>query len=148
MFENYILNGSEESSEKYQLQFSAIKTLLDKYLSKVKGVEHQMYSKRLMLAGTADLIGFWDGKLSIIDFKGSGKPKSIGFIEGYVLQCLIYALMVEELYDEKVEQLVILVAIDGYDKAQRFIISRKDWKPYLKILQQKLKRFKDLYAKN
>jgi hypothetical protein len=56
--------------------------------------------------------------------------------------------MVEELYDEKVEQLVILVAIDGYDKAQRFIISRKDWKPYLKILQQKLKRFKDLYAKN
>ena len=37
-------------------------------------------------AGTADLVGVYQGKEAIIDFKQANKPKKVDYIQDYFLQ--------------------------------------------------------------
>ena len=100
--------------------FAAIRRQLA-LLDEVRGCEVQMYSDKLRIAGTADMIAVWKGKLSIIDYKTSRRPKSREDIDHYLMQCSGYATMWEELTGEKVEQLVILMAVDGQKECSVFV---------------------------
>lgn len=64
------------------------------------------------IAGRCDCIGYYDGVLSIIDYKTSRKAKNKNDIENYWIQTTFYALALEEQFGLKVEQLVILMAIE------------------------------------
>ena len=70
LIENY-LNG-EEISEKFRLlseaHFKNLLPFIDK-INDIHGIELRLYSDKMKLAGTSDCIGYYDGKLSIIDYK-------------------------------------------------------------------------------
>lgn len=73
-----------------------LKPVLDKHLGLVYGVEVPLYSSYLKLAGRCDLVGEWDGRKAIIDFKTSRKLKKEEWIEDYFMQGACYSVMFEE----------------------------------------------------
>ena len=93
--------------------FLSIKPKLDKHVSNIWYQEQALWSKQLGMAGRVDLISHWDGVLSIVDFKTSKKIKKRDDIEDYFWQECAYALMVEELIGEPVNQLVTLMAVEN-----------------------------------
>jgi len=76
-------------------------------LNKVVGVELQMYSKTIQMAGTADCLGYWNGIPSIIDFKTSYKSKKKEWIGGYFVQAVFYSVMAQERFGFTPKQIVI-----------------------------------------
>jgi genome maintenance exonuclease 1 len=60
-------------------------------------------------AGTADCIGVYEGKESILDFKQSNKPKKEEYIEDYFLQIGAYSLAHNTVYNSNITQGVILL---------------------------------------
>lgn len=98
------------------IMFKYLKPALDKSISLVCGVEVPLYSSKLKIAGRTDLIAFWDGKLSVIDYKSnhSDRMKSDEDVEDYKQQICAYALMWNERMGEiggpTIKQGVILMA--------------------------------------
>ena len=60
-------------------------------------------------AGTADCIGVYEGKESILDFKQSNKPKKVEYIEDYFLQIGAYSLAHNTVYNSNITEGVILI---------------------------------------
>ena len=144
--ESYLL-GRPYKATKFALQFDCIKKYLNRNLTTILGIENRLYSKEMELAGTTDLIGIYKDKVSIIDFKGSNKEKKIEWIEGYFLQCLIYAKMVKELFDIEIEQIVVLIGVDKAYKAQEFIVESSDFDKYEKLLKERFEIWENLKLK-
>lgn len=100
--------------------FNAIQRQLG-YVSDVRAIELQMYTNKLRIAGTADLIAKWRGKLCIIDYKTSRRVKTREWIDHYFMQAAGYAVMWEEHTGEKIDELVILMAVDGQKECSVFV---------------------------
>jgi hypothetical protein len=102
--------------------FKAMKSVLDKNLTKVHALEHRLFSERLLLAGTADGIVEWNGKLVILDFKTSKKLKKEKWIEDYFLQCTAYSMMFKEMTNNEIQidRCVVAIAVDEQDEPQVF----------------------------
>jgi len=92
--------------------FRKFRPLLDD-IDNIRAIEAKMYSDHLRLAGQVDCIAEYNGKLSVIDFKTSMKPKSRSQCENYFIQCSAYAIMFEERTGIPVSQSVILMAVEG-----------------------------------
>ena len=60
-------------------------------------------------AGTADCIGVYEGKETILDFKQSNRPKKEEYIEDYFLQIGAYSLAHNTVYNSNITQGVILL---------------------------------------
>ena len=60
-------------------------------------------------AGTADCIGVYEDKETILDFKQSNKPKKEEYIEDYFLQIGAYSLAHNTVYNSNITQGVILL---------------------------------------
>ena len=115
--EKYLLN--EMSDLKIRSMMPNIKQLfmqlrpeLDKNIGKIYAVEQPLYSDKLRIAGRVDCIAYWNGRLSIIDFKTSTKEKLEENILGYFLQCTAYAEMFEELTNKRIETIVVAIAVE------------------------------------
>ena len=109
--------------------FKLIKPYIDK-IDNIRMLETIMYSKKLTLAGQVDCVADYNDKLSVIDFKSANKEREEGWIENYFLQTTAYSMMYEELYGQKIEQLVVILACeDGV--AQCFIKNRADYEKKL-----------------
>ena len=106
--------------------FNDIKPIIDSSINNVVMQECPLYSDYLEVAGTVDCIAEWNGKLSIIDFKTSRKPKKKEWIDNYFMQTAAYAVMFEERTKQPVDQLVILITVDG-EEPQIFIEKRDNW---------------------
>jgi genome maintenance exonuclease 1 len=105
--------------------FLPLKPILDECVSDIWYQEQALWSTTLGMAGRVDLIAHWDGVLSIIDFKTSSRIKTKDKIESYFWQECAYALMLEEMIGEPVNQLVTLMAIDN-EKPLIFIEKTED----------------------
>ena len=79
-------------------------------IQNVRLVESIMYSKKLILAGQVDCVAEYNNKLSVIDFKTASKLKDEEEIHHYFLQTSCYAIMYEELFGKKIEQIVVIIA--------------------------------------
>lgn len=113
--ESYLLNDQgylKDSMPLTKSSFLNIKPFLDENIGTIRGIELPVYSHVLKAAGTADLFAEWKRKPAIIDFKTSSKPKKKEYIFTYFLQTTAYAIMIEELYGVKVEDIVIVMAVD------------------------------------
>lgn len=114
--EDYVL-GVKRDKEPNPLAvaaFNQVKPLLDQNVSTIYGVELQMHSDELRVAGTADLICKYNGRNTILDFKTSRRPKTYDHITNYLIQAATYAIMVEERYGLEIDQYAILMAVgDG-----------------------------------
>jgi len=105
----------------------AAKSVLDERLDSVVLQECPLYSTQLRTAGRVDLIGEFDGKLSIIDFKTSNRVKSLDDIQDYFIQACAYSVMFEERTGTPIDQLVILMVVDGSSEPLVFIEKTDDW---------------------
>jgi len=143
LLESYVLNTPDctKSVDPYTLDlFYQIQSEVDK-IDNIRGVESFLWSKTLGLAGRTDCVAEYDGVLSIIDFKGSTRPKQEKDIENYFLQGTAYAIMWEEMTGQKVDQLVILISCDE-GEVQVF---KKDINQYKDTLKAAIMEWKEHY---
>jgi genome maintenance exonuclease 1 len=116
--------------------FLKIKPIIDTNLGDVYAQEQALYSHRLKIAGRVDLIGYWNGKLSVIDFKTSTKQKEESYIKNYFMQCTAYALMFSELTGQWIDDIVVLIATEEGD-AQLFERQIHDYrKPLMQYIDK------------
>ena len=107
-----------------QEMFKSFRPVLDR-IDNIHCQEVALYSDHLRMAGRVDCIGEFDGKLSVIDFKTSSKPKKKEWIENYFAQAAAYGIMYEERTGIPVSQSVILIAVEGHEP-QIFVEKRDD----------------------
>ena len=93
-----------------------------------------------LYAGTADCIGVYNGKESLIDFKTAKKVKPKEWIEDYFLQCAAYANAHNVMYDTKIEQIVILM-VDRNQEYKKFIVNNREFDHYTNKWKQRLIKF-------
>ena len=74
MCEEYLRNGLVEPDIFHKELFGSIQPLLDQ-IDNIHCLETPLWSDHLQVAGTVDCIAEFQGKLSVIDFKTSSKPK-------------------------------------------------------------------------
>jgi len=134
MCEDY-LNNKDLNLKKemplYQFGFNTVKKELDK-ISLVYHQEIALYSDFFRIAGRVDLVGVYDGVLSIVDFKTSSKMKEKAWIEGYFLQTSFYAAAYYELTGIPVKQIAIIISTD---EGQVQVFKENPFK-YLKRLKE------------
>ena len=99
--------------------FNNLKSYLEN-ISNIISIEQRMYSDKLKVAGTSDLIAEYNGELSIIDYKTKRKPQIDDYMYEYYLQTTCYAQMFQEVTGMKINQVVILVSSEKNTK-QEFI---------------------------
>jgi hypothetical protein len=128
--EQYLLNNPEYKKGVMPVNldtFKRIKPYLDQYIGTIYGLEIPLYSYELQTAGRTDCIADYRGKLSIVDFKTSRKPKKEEWIQNYFIQATCYAMMAEELFGIAIPQIVIIIAVDNEDPQ----VFRKDRLKYV-----------------
>ena len=103
------------------------KKVLDERLGTVVLQECPLYSTQLKTAGRVDLIAEFDGALSIVDFKTSNRVKTLEDIEDYFIQACAYSVMFEERTGISIDQLVILMVVDGSSEPLIFIEKTDNW---------------------
>ena len=81
---------------------------IDNRLTEIYGNEATLYYPGLY-AGSVDLVGQLDGKITIIDFKQTNKPKQREWIGDYFLQMAAYGMAHDAVYDTAIEQGMILM---------------------------------------
>ena len=122
MCEKYILGEEVDTSMPFNMtMFRQIKMILDDKVDMIRATECTLFSHHLQIAGTCDLIADYDGRLSIIDYKTSTKRKRKDWIEGYFLQCSLYAYMLWEMTGIGVKDIVVIIGIDDEPDAQVFV---------------------------
>jgi CRISPR/Cas system-associated exonuclease Cas4 (RecB family) len=104
-------------------------TSIEPFLSRINNVHAQevsLYSDFLKTAGRVDCIAEFDGRLSVIDFKTSSKPKRAEYITNYFQQGSAYAVMYEERTGIAIDTIVIIMAVEG-NEPQLFIEKRDNF---------------------
>ena len=124
------LNNVPDAFELPNKDYKAIVNIMKPYLNKIcniRALEVPLYSHTLKIAGRVDCVAEYEGKLSIIDFKGSNRAKKEKWIENYFMQATAYSIMWEELTGQRIDQLVIIIGNeDGYCQ-----IFKKEIKEYV-----------------
>jgi hypothetical protein len=129
IIERYI-NNEESFKDGYTPDiigsFLDLKPILDGRIGRVYAQEAPLYSNHLGVAGRVDCVADFDGKLSIIDFKTSMKPKRKDWITNYFMQESAYAIMWEERTGLPITQLVTIISVDNHEP-QIFVEHRDTW---------------------
>lgn len=103
--------------------------------SGVFDLERRLISHELKIGGTVDCIGqMKNGQYAIIDFKTSNKIKKREWIDSYFMQCTAYSEMLKDETGVSIENLIVLVAVDGFEDPQIFLEKRKNWIEPLKTM--------------
>tara|TARA_R100000656_G_scaffold95565_1_gene69387 strand:- start:85 stop:795 length:711 start_codon:yes stop_codon:yes gene_type:complete len=77
-------------------------------LGEVWGSEVTLYYP-MLYAGATDVVGIYNGRESIIDFKQTNKPKQRGWISDYFTQLGAYAMAHNYVYGTKIQAGVVLM---------------------------------------
>lgn len=136
--ENYLNNVSlPQVAPLPKLLFDVARPALDK-IDNIHALERSMYSEYFSIAGTVDAIAEYEGKLSVIDFKSSEKPKPREWIENYFVQAAAYAFMYAELTGKRIEQIVIIMACEN---GELEVYIETDLKKYIGLLVKYVEKF-------
>ena len=98
-------------------------------MDEVWGSEITLYYPGLY-AGATDLVGIYEGREAIIDFKQSNKPKRREWIEDYFTQMAAYAMAHNHIYSTKIQSGVILMCTPG-NYFQKFVVKDKEFQQYM-----------------
>lgn len=118
MIEKYLLNNltpqiiMEETGKSHTDLFLSMRDDIDR-IEKILAIEVPLWSKKIGLAGRTDCVGYYDGKLSVIDFKSATNPKSQRDILDYFTQATAYALMFQDRTGIKIPNLVIIIGAES-----------------------------------
>lgn len=127
--ERYVLNQEDYLRGAMPSGIDAFKTLqklIDKHVDNILGIELPLYSNVLKTAGRCDLIAEFDGVPSVIDFKTSRRIKQEDWIQSYFLQTTVYSMMFERMYNIKIPQIAIMIAVD-HEEPQLFVKDRGEY---------------------
>ena len=130
---------AEAEVGEFHFMYEQHRRVLDKDLDSWIAIEHALYSDKLKVAGRSDLICYFRGRLSILDYKNKNYVGRTDDMTEYFLQGALYAIMFEEMYGVKVEDIVILAAEDDkkVEKAQVFITKVDKWKDQIYSMNQR-----------
>ena len=117
--------------------FNTIKPILEQNINLVYGLEVNLWSDYLGVAGQCDCVCQWQGKNTIVDFKTARKAKKEEYIQNYFMQGCAYAIMFEERTKIPVPYIAIVIAVDG-DDPQVFHVKRND---YVEGLTEQIKLY-------
>jgi len=129
----YVLLKPEPEIDMYSL-WKPFSDHLNEHIGIIQGVEAQIYSDDLQLAGTSDCIAEYDGVHSIIDYKNSRKPKSKSECnkKDYFIQLCAYGKMWEFCTGQKIKQgVIIIISWDG--KVRSHIVNLADYEADLMV---------------
>ena len=118
--------------------FYQMKPELDK-LDNITVLEGVLWSENIGLAGRVDCIAEHEGTINIIDFKGSTRRKQKGNIENYFLQATAYALMWQDMTEEKIDDFKILIGCEECCNCQLF---HEKTINYVKLLYDTIEKYK------
>ena len=111
-------------------------------LDEIWGSEVTLYYPELY-AGATDVVGIYNGRESIIDFKQTNKPKRREWIDDYFVQLGAYAMAHNYVYQTKIQSGIILMCSkDGF--FQKFEVFDQE---FVKFQHEFLRRT-DQYYKN
>lgn len=131
--EDYML-GEEVDVNMFDIElWKQFKSQLD-HIDNVRCIEDTLYSHKLKVAGTVDLIAEYKGVISIIDWKTSIRVKTLNEVEGYLMQCAAYAECFEEMIGITIDQLVVIIGTDESVNPVVFVENKTYW---LKKFKQK-----------
>ena len=108
-------------------------------LDEIWGCEATLYYPG-KYAGSADCVGIYENKQTIIDFKNSTKPKKDEWIDDYYLQCAAYSLAHNKVYGSIITQAAILLCTKD-NIFQRFIIDGERLIDYQNQFMEKVEQF-------
>jgi len=106
-------HGYEDFTEIGQKAKTMAQVIIDhdeglKKVSEVWGSEVHLYYPG-KYAGTTDMIGVYDGRPTIIDFKQTNRPKKREWVQDYLMQLAAYAMAHNKLFDTEIDQGVVLM---------------------------------------
>ena len=111
-------------------------------LEEVWGTEVTLFYPGLY-AGATDVVGIYNGRESIIDFKQTNKPKQREWIGDYFTQLAAYAMAHNHVYGTNIQSGIILMCSkDCY--FQKFEVFDKEFQGYMHTFLKKV----DQYYKN
>lgn len=117
LIEDYLNNEFDPQTDKNRVTPDTLELFLQiqPELNKIDNIHAQevaLFSDTLQLAGRVDCVGEYNGKLSIIDFKGSTRSKNREDIQNYFQQATAYAIMWQEMTGVVIENFAILVSCE------------------------------------
>ena len=133
MVEDYINNEFDFEAEHDYVSmdmFTPLMSILNEKIDNIHAQEACLWSDYLKTAGRVDCVAEFDGKLSIIDFKTSRRPKKREWISDYFQQACAYSIMWEERTGIPITQLVVLITVAD-DHPQIFLEHRDNWSEHL-----------------
>lgn len=116
--ERYLLNEEDHIRNAMPdalIMFRSLQPELNK-INNIHYQEQSLWSTKLRLAGRVDCIAEYNGDLSVIDFKTSNRKKEREDILDYFQQATAYSLMYEELIGNPINNIVIMMAVEGQKK--------------------------------
>ena len=132
-----------ESNEQYK---NMAKEIINKG---IKGKLEEIFGMETTLrypqkyGGTADLVGIYQGKEAIIDFKQANKPKKVDYIQDYFLQLGAYTLAHNVVYKTNITSGVILLCtVDNL--FQDFKIEGAELLMYQNLFLGRVKKFNEI----
>ena len=132
-----------ESNEQYKnMAKEIIEKGVNNKLDEIYGMEETIYYPE-QYAGTADLIGIYQGKDVIIDFKQSNKPKKTDYIQDYFLQLGAYTLAHDVVHGTKMKAGIILLCTKDI-LFQEFKIEGAELEMYQNLFMGRVKKFYEI----
>ena len=111
-------------------------------LDEIYGMEETLYYPE-KYAGTADLIGVYQGKTVICDFKQANRPKKVDYIQDYFLQLGAYTLAHDVVYKTKMNAgIILLCTVDNL--FQEFKIEGSELEMYQNLFLGRVKKFYEI----
>ena len=108
-------------------------------LEEVWGTEVTLYYPGLY-AGATDVVGIYNGRESIIDFKQTNKPKQREWIGDYFTQLAAYAMAHNYVYGTKIQSGIILMCSkDGF--FQKFEVLDQEFQGYMHTFLKKVDQY-------
>jgi hypothetical protein len=95
-------------------------------------------------AGSVDCVAYYNGEISVIDWKTSDKPKRPNWIDDYFLQCSAYCAAVNRLYDTRIGRIVVVIAVPER-AAQVFTVNGQELLDYWEMFNDRLKAYQKLF---
>lgn len=130
LLEKLVLNEEIDFSDTMPLNktmYNQIAKHLEQHVDDVRSSEGQLFSHKLKIAGSVDLVASYKGEPAIIDFKTSTKPKRKEWIENYFLQATMYSYMLYEMTGLYHPKLVIAIALEEDSGPQIFEEHASNW---------------------
>lgn len=118
----------EQATHQHEAGYGLYKQLKPE-LRKVDPISLQLkvWSEKLKVMGYLDIVGYYDGVLSIIDIKNTRTSKRREYVDDYFLQCALYAMCIHDLLGIEIKQLVLLIGDRSTTQPQVFIERTKNY---------------------